>query len=104
MISITQKKRNGRICGFTIEGHAGYADEGQDIVCAAVSVLSINTVNAMEKFTKDELLVDAKENGYLDCEVRGKLSHDCGLLLDTFWLGITEIAKQYGDAYIQVNA
>lgn len=103
MIYITQKKRCGRICGFTIEGHAGYADEGQDIVCAAVSVLSINTVNAIEQFTEDKLLVDARENGYLDCEIQESVSHDSFLLFQTFWLGITEIAKQYGDAYIQVK-
>ena len=28
------------------KGHAGYAEEGQDIVCAAVSALVINTVNS----------------------------------------------------------
>lgn len=29
---------NGQsLCGFTVSGHAGYADKGEDIVCAAVS-------------------------------------------------------------------
>ena len=28
---------------------------GQDIVCAAVSVLIINTVNSLEAFTEDEV-------------------------------------------------
>ena len=28
---------NGRITGFTISGHSGYAEAGSDIVCAAVS-------------------------------------------------------------------
>ena len=26
-----------RICGFSVSGHSGYAKEGSDIVCAAVS-------------------------------------------------------------------
>ena len=34
--------------GFQTEGHAEYADPGQDIVCAAASVLIINTMNAIE--------------------------------------------------------
>ena len=29
--------QNGRICGFCCAGHSGYAEEGSDIVCAAVS-------------------------------------------------------------------
>ena len=48
MITITVKKRNGNYLEFVSKGHAGYAEEGQDIVCAAVSVLVINTVNSLE--------------------------------------------------------
>ena len=29
--------QNGRINGFSVSGHSGYAEEGSDIVCAAVS-------------------------------------------------------------------
>ncbi len=30
---------NDRITGFTVSGHSGYAEAGQDIVCAAVSAV-----------------------------------------------------------------
>ncbi|MCI6715321.1 MAG: ribosomal-processing cysteine protease Prp, partial [Lachnospiraceae bacterium] len=33
--------KTGEYRGFTCEGHAGYADYGQDIVCASISVLVI---------------------------------------------------------------
>ena len=42
MITITVKKRNGNYLEFVSKGHAGYAEEGQDIVCSAVSALVIN--------------------------------------------------------------
>ena len=42
MITITVKKRNGNYLEFVSKGHAGYAEEGQDIVCAAVSVLAVS--------------------------------------------------------------
>ena len=29
--------QDGRISGFSVSGHSGYAEEGSDIVCAAVS-------------------------------------------------------------------
>ncbi len=54
MITITVKKRKS-LSGISIKGfHAGYAEEGQDIVCAAVSVLMINTVNSLDAFTDDK--------------------------------------------------
>ena len=30
---------DGRIAGFSVSGHSGYAEAGQDIVCAAVSAV-----------------------------------------------------------------
>ena len=36
-----------RLIGFDLKGHADYAPEGKDIVCAAVSVLAITTVNSL---------------------------------------------------------
>ena len=30
---------NGRVTGFAISGHSGYAEHGSDIVCAAVSAV-----------------------------------------------------------------
>ena len=29
----------GRITGFSVSGHSGYAENGQDIVCAAISAV-----------------------------------------------------------------
>ena len=53
MIQVIVKKQNGNITGFHMEGHAGYADRGSDIVCASISVLAINCVNSIEEFTED---------------------------------------------------
>ena len=61
MITITVKKRNGNYLEFVSKGHAGYAEEGQDIVCAAVSVLVINTVNSLETFTDDQFEVQEED-------------------------------------------
>ena len=36
--------------GFTLSGHAGYADAGMDIVCAAVSAMANLVCNAAEAF------------------------------------------------------
>ena len=37
MTTIRFDRRAGRILGFSCQGHSGYAEAGEDIVCAAVS-------------------------------------------------------------------
>ena len=52
------------IMGFAFLGHAGYADdhqEGQELVCAAVSALALNMANSVEHFTDDQFEADEDE-------------------------------------------
>ena len=37
MTPVTFHSADSRLDGFVVEGHSGYAEEGSDIVCAAVS-------------------------------------------------------------------
>ena len=49
MITITfVKDENRKITGLFMEGHAGYAEEGSDIVCAGASTLLYTAVNALD--------------------------------------------------------
>ena len=48
MIKVTVKTKEDYIKEIKIKGHALYDDFGRDIVCAAVSSISITTVNAIE--------------------------------------------------------
>ncbi|MBQ7991322.1 MAG: ribosomal-processing cysteine protease Prp [Oscillospiraceae bacterium] len=44
---IRKGSRDGLLFGFTVKGHAGWADRGEDVVCAAVSSaveLACNTI------------------------------------------------------------
>ena len=55
------KSTNGGIVGFRSAGHAGYAEEGSDIICSAVSILTFNTINSIEKFTDAKFDVSVDE-------------------------------------------
>ena len=91
-VTIYQNKRK-EYTGFKTYGHAGFSDEGQDIVCAAVSVLIINTVNAIEKFTEDRTsLVSDDAEGVIDYSLKERPSKEAELLLDTMVLGLTEMS------------
>ena len=75
--------------GFDICGHAGYSEEGSDIVCAAVSALVINTINAVEAFTEEETSCKSREDtGEILYRIKGNPTHDTQLLLNTMVLGL----------------
>ena len=102
MITITVKKRNGDYLEFISKGHAGYAQEGYDIVCAAVSVLVINTVNSLEAFTEDSF--EAEEaDGYVSFKFTAPVSERGKLLMDSLVLGLTEIEHSYNNRYLTVK-
>lgn len=91
-VTIYQNKRK-EYTGFIAYGHAGFSDEGQDIVCAAASVLIINTVNAIEKFTEDRAsLVSDDAEGIIDYSLKSRPSEGAKLLLDTMVLGLMEMS------------
>ena len=102
MITIKVRKKNGSYEEFISKGHAGYAEAGQDIVCAAVSALIITTVNSLEKFTDDKF--DVQENdGFVSIHFRNDLSERGMLLMYSLLLGLTEIAGSYNNRYLTVK-
>ncbi len=104
MISVVISRQNNIYKSVSLDGHAGYADHGQDIVCAAVSVLVINTFNSIEQFTDDAFSMEAAEDGgYMNMTFTGMLSDKAKLLIDSMLLGLDEIQKQYGDEYISLQ-
>ena len=52
---VIRKDQNGAYRQVICSGHAGYANAGKDIVCAAVSSIVITTINALLKLDKDSV-------------------------------------------------
>lgn len=104
MIKVTiYKTAQDVYTGFKSQGHAGYAEYGQDIVCSAVSVLIINTLNAIERFTEDKVIVTSKENdGLIEAKFEAVPGHDARLLMDALVLGLQEIHDDYQGDYIRL--
>ncbi|HOO27906.1 MAG TPA: ribosomal-processing cysteine protease Prp [Lachnospiraceae bacterium] len=94
------KKQDGSYDSFSCSGHAGFSVKGKDIVCAAVSILVINTANAMEQFT------DAKFECSSESTIEWKFlsAPDAGakLLMDSMLLGLKEIQNEYGKRYLRL--
>ena len=102
MIRVNVRRSGGLIREVESRGHAGYADAGSDIICSAVSVLLINTVNSLEKLTKDR--AETKEgDGYVRITLPDAPSKEASLLLDSLLLGLTDIEKTYGRKFLTVK-
>lgn len=81
--------------GYELSGHAGYANHGEDIVCAAVSVLSINTANALDELTTNTLDIHMDETGYLSVMAVNELDSYGELLMNAFAMGILNTYEEY---------
>ena len=104
MTSITVIKEDNRIIAFTCNGHAGYAKESEDIVCAAISMLVINTINSIEALTNTRPIVETdQKSGYIHCSFEDDVTDDATLLLNSMILGLSQIKEQYGTKYIDVK-
>ena len=100
MTTILIRKTKDSYQGFNCIGHAGYAD----IICAAVSVLVFNTLNAIESYTDDTMnVVTNDEAGLVDVVFESPVSDRAKLLLDTMILGLTGIEKQYGKKFLRLK-
>lgn len=103
MIQVQVFKENGHYKQFKISGHADYAEEGQDIVCAAVSALVINTINSIEQFTEDAFTCDCADGQISSWEFTSDVSAATDLLMDSLLLGLENIQRSYGDEHLQVS-
>ena len=98
MITVEIRKSGESYLGFSCKGHAGYAEEGFDIICSAVSVLTVNTINSIEQFKAEAA----------DGMVRWKfteipISNEAKLLMDSLCLGLEQIQESYGKKYIKIS-
>ena len=103
MIRVTiDQAEDGRIRGFTLAGHAEYAEPGRDIVCAGVSAVTFGTVNALEALLHVDLDCETDEESGLfkaavppcpDPETEERLQ----LLLRSMVVMLESIEESYGE-------
>ena len=90
MIAVSVRKD-----GIEISGHAGYAEAGKDIVCAGVTALTQTLIRSLEGLTSDEIKYEISP-GRVDIHY-GDLSEAGTLLVDSFFIGVCQIASEFPD-------
>lgn len=71
MINVNIKKEDEKIRQVVVKGHANYDEVGKDIVCSAVSALTIGAINSVEILLKVDLRPEhnEKKGGLLAWEI-----------------------------------
>jgi uncharacterized protein len=98
------RTREGQIRGFRIAGHAGMAEKGQDIVCAAVSVLTQSAVLGLNRHVGIEPTVN-RQDGYLTCQLAEReiiQMESVQAIFETMAIGLREIAEQFPN-YVRIE-
>ena len=105
MTTITFHSAQGRLDGFVVEGHSGYAEAGADIVCAAVSAAvglvecTVNEVLGLEasvKIREKDARIALKRPGGLG-EVN---EHTCQNLLAGLMVYLQNLSEEYPENLI----
>ncbi len=102
MTEITVYRTADSYQGLRVSGHSGYAKAGEDIVCAGISVLTINLINSLEQLSEDAFSVKEDERqglieicmSYEDDE---EPSGESQILFDSYLIGIQSLLEDYKD-------
>ena len=88
------RSATGLFQGFGVRGHADFAPPGEDIVCAAVSALTLAAAMGLVKVAGKAVAGEQKE-GRLECRLEEVGDEKSEMILATMLLGLEEIQRQY---------
>ena len=102
MTTVTFLTEGSRITGFDAAGHSGYASEGEDIVCAAIT----STVRLVECILNDVMGLCAavkvnEKSATISLRLPGSLGeaaeNTCQTLLTGMMVYLSELHNEYPD-------
>ena len=106
MTTLSVTREGANIRALTVSGHSGFAQSGQDIVCAAISVLITTGINALEAVAGIMPEVRQEEEAAvialaLPAGLPEQAMHDAQVVLKTVLQGFTDIAEGYPE-YLKI--
>ena len=111
MTKIVFYRRRGVYYGFRETGHAGFGDAGQDVVCAALSAMTMLVVNTLEVVHGLDVSYSVEEkttNVTVICEsalpgpADEKKQYAAASLIYGYYLQLVSLSEDYYD-YLEVE-
>ena len=102
MTTVTFHSEGSRLVSFEVKGHSGYAPEGEDIVCAAVT----SAVRLIECAVNDELGLEAavkvrEQDASISLKLPNGLGQTnestCQTLMAALMVHFVQLAEEYPD-------
>ena len=101
-----RQDRENRFTGFELNGHSGYAEEGSDIICAAVSILAFTCINSLESVCRIHPAVEGETPGRMKVTLPSEMTeaqrHDAQVILSVLQQGLRDLAESYPN-YVQLS-
>ena len=94
MVTATVVKDPSGYVSFECSGHAGFMKKGRDIVCAAISILTINTANSIMTLTDTKIHVD-ENDGFISWKFEDRPGEAATLLMDSLLIGLRSVEEDY---------
>jgi uncharacterized protein YsxB (DUF464 family) len=98
MIHINANRKDGKIVYLSVEGHANFDEEGKDIVCSAVSAISVGGLNALENPDKFNIKV---EKGFVEVSQKSVASEHDYQVLETMLIQLKSV-EETNSKYVRV--
>ena len=90
-----KRDKKGDIIKLQVKGHAGFDEEGLDIVCSAVSGIVFTAVKGIREYLKIRGKFTRKK-GFMVFEMPpGKVSSHSQAIMETALLGLKELSEKY---------
>ena len=112
MTTITFYKTGGLYYGFEEQGHTGYAESGDDILCSALSAMTMLIINTIEvsyassvDYTIDEETTDIKliaKSALPKYEKDEKKQFAISGLIQAYFFQLMDLVEEYYD-YLDVK-
>ena len=97
MIKVSFFKKGKNFIGFELSGHSGYAEEGSDIVCSAVSSVAYMVANTVTEIIGTKASITLND-GYMKF-MPEEISDELQIILKGMALHFNALAEQY-DKYM----
>ena len=113
MTTIIFYKSGGYYYGFEEQGHTGYGESGDDIVCSALSSMTMLIINTIEisyasrvEYTIDEKTTDIRliaKSALPKYESDEKKQYAVSGLIQAYFYQLMDLIEEYGE-YLDVKA
>ena len=112
MTTITFYKADGFYYGFEEQGHTGYGESGEDILCSAISAMTMLIINAIEvtygssvDYSIDEVTTDIRliaKSALPKYEKDEKKQYAVSGLIQAYFYQLMDLVEEYYD-YLDVK-